>query len=236
MKLVLFDIDGTILHTHGAGKRAIHRALREVFGTTGPEGHRFDGKTDRQIVRELMTLAGHGDDHIDAHMDALLERYVGYLRTELAAETRPPHVYPGVRALLDALEAREDVVLGLLTGNLREGARAKLESAGFDWRRFHVCAFGSDAERRPELPAVARARGEQRLGRPLAGRDVVIIGDTPADVTCGNGIGARGIGVATGKYAEPELRAAGAVATFADLADTRAVIDAIVDEGQARAA
>src|SRR5690349_13246631 len=153
MKLVLFDIDGTILHTHGAGKRAIHRALQEVFGTTGPEGHRFDGKTDRQIVRELMALAGHGDDHIDAHMDALLERYVGYLRNELAAD-RAPHVYPGVREALDALEARDDVVLGLLTGNLREGARAKLERAGFDWHRFKVCAFGSDHERRPELPAV----------------------------------------------------------------------------------
>lgn len=236
MHLVLFDIDGTLLWSDGAGRRAMERALVQAFGSAGDASYRYDGKTDRQIVRELMTLAGHGDDHIDAHMDALLERYVGYLRTELAAETRPPHVYPGVRALLDALEAREDVVLGLLTGNLREGSRAKLESAGFDWRRFHVCAFGSDAERRPELPAVARARGEQRLGRPLAGRDVVIIGDTPADVTCGNGIGARGIGVATGKYAEPELRAAGAVATFADLADTRAVIDAIVDEGQARAA
>jgi phosphoglycolate phosphatase len=235
MKLVLFDIDGTILHTHGAGKRAIHRALQETFGTTGPEGHRFDGKTDRQIVRELMSLAGHGDAHIDAHMDALLDRYVGYLREELAGD-RPPHVYPGVREALDALEAREDVVLGLLTGNLREGARAKLERAGFDWARFHVCAFGSDHERRPELPAVARARGEKRLGRPLAGRDVVIIGDTPADVTCGNAIGARGIGVATGHYEEHELRAAGAVATFADLADTRAVLDAIVGEGHVRAA
>src|SRR5689334_8840776 len=101
MQLVLLDIDGTLLHTHGAGKRAIHRALSEVFGTTGPEGHRFDGKTDRQIVRELMTIAGHGDAHIDANMDALLERYVRYLREELDAAHDPPHVYPGVPALLD---------------------------------------------------------------------------------------------------------------------------------------
>ena len=241
MRLVLFDIDGTILHTHGAGKRAIHRALTEVFGTTGPEGHRFDGKTDRQIVRELMNLAGHGDSHIDANMDELLDRYVRYLREELAAADERPHVYPGVPALLDALESRGDVLLGLLTGNLEEGARAKLESAGFAWERFHVSAFGSDAEHRPLLPAVAQARAEARLGRALRGGDVVIIGDTPADVTCGNAIGARGIGVATGQYEEPELRAAGAVATFADLADTRAVIDAIVGDakvgdGSARAA
>src|SRR5689334_2166418 len=165
MQLVLLDIDGTLLHTHGAGKRAIHRALREVFGTTGPEGHRFDGKTDRQIVRELMTIAGHGDAHIDANMDALLERYVSYLRQELADESHSTHVYPGVHALLDALEARDDVLLGLLTGNLEAGARAKLESAGFDWSRFQVNACGSDAEHRPELPAVAKARGERRLGR-----------------------------------------------------------------------
>ena len=236
MKLVLFDIDGTILHTHGAGKRAVHRALREVFGTTGPEGHRFDGKTDRQIVRELMTLAGHGDAHIDRHMDDLLDRYVRYLRDELESATRPPHVYPGVRPLVDALDARDDVVLGLLTGNLVEGARAKLDVAGFAWERFRVGAFGSDAERRPDLPALAKQRGEAVLGRPIAGGDVVIIGDTPADVTCGTGIGARAIGVATGQYGEEELRVAGAWATFATLAATERVIDAILGQRDVAAA
>jgi phosphoglycolate phosphatase-like HAD superfamily hydrolase len=229
VKLVLFDIDGTILHTHGAGKRAVHRALREVFGTTGPEGHRFDGKTDRQIVRELMTIAGHGDGHIDANMDEMLARYVRYLEHELSVATDAPLVYPGVPVLLDALEAREDVLLGLLTGNLEAGARAKIRSAGFAFERFRVSAFGSDAERRPELPAVAKARGEALLGRRFEGRDVVIIGDTPADVTCGNGIGARAIGVATGQYEEHELAEAGAWATFSTLADTEAVIDAILD-------
>lgn len=227
MKLVLFDIDGTILHTHGAGRRAVHRALREVFGSIGPEGHRFDGKTDRQIVRELMTLAGHGDEHIDARMEPMLDRYVGYLRQELAVAHAPPHVYPGVREVLDALEAREDVLLGLLTGNLEPGARAKIESAGFAWDRFRVGAFGSDHEHRPELPAVARERGERLLGRALRGEDVVIIGDTPSDVTCGNAIGARAIGVATGAYVEEELREAGAWATFCDLADVDAVVRAV---------
>ena len=233
MILVLFDIDGTILHTHGAGKRAVHRALREVFGTTGPEGHRFDGKTDRQIVRELMTLAGHGDAHIDTHMDAMLERYVRYLQHELSVAHAPPHVYPGVPALLDVLEARDDVLLGLLTGNLEQGARAKLDAAGFAWERFRVGAYGSDAERRPDLPAVARARGERVLGRALAGEHVVIIGDTPSDVTCGVGIGARAIGVATGAYDEEDLREAGAWATFCDLADTDAVVRAIVQRDAA---
>src|SRR3954466_6698525 len=106
MRLVLFDIDGTILHTHGAGKRAIHRALREGFGSTGPEGHRFDGKTDRQIVRELMTIVGPGGEHSDANTDAPPSRYVAYLGEELQTAEHAPHVYPGVRELLDALAAR----------------------------------------------------------------------------------------------------------------------------------
>src|ERR687886_271528 len=124
MKLVLFDIDGTILWTDGAGRRAIHRALVEVFGSTGPENHWFDGKTDRQIVRELMRHEGHVDAHIDARMDDLLDRYVTYLEEELVDPRHPPQLLPGVGALLDALEVRADVVLGLLTGNMVAGAGA----------------------------------------------------------------------------------------------------------------
>ncbi|MGH2898277.1 MAG: HAD family hydrolase, partial [Solirubrobacteraceae bacterium] len=156
MKLVLFDIDGTILLTDGAGKRAIHRALTEVFGGTGPDDHRFDGKTDPQIVRELMRIEGHGDDHIDAHMSPLFDRYVEYLRDELREGAKGVRVMPGVHDLIDALDARSDVLLGLLTGNLAEGARAKLASAGIDPARFRVGAYGSDHETRGELPAVAQ--------------------------------------------------------------------------------
>ena len=229
VKLVLFDIDGTILWTDGAGRRAIHRALREVFGTIGPEGHWFDGKTDRQIVRELMGLAGHADAHIDANMDELLSRYVRYLEEELRALPQRPRVLPGIGELLDALEAREDVLLGLLTGNLEDGARVKLEAAGVSFARFRANAFGSDAEQRPLLPAIAKKRAEALLRRELAGRDVVVIGDTPADVTCGREIGARAVGVATGRYSLADLGAHGAHATFESLADTAAVLHAILD-------
>jgi len=137
VKLVLFDIDGTILAGGGAGKRAVTRALIDVFGSAGPADHRFDGKTDRQIVRELMRLEGHDDAHIDARMPALLDRYLAYLDDELRA---PPfaRLLPGVAELLDALEARHDMVLGLLTGNLAAGARAKLAAVGLDPDRFRV--------------------------------------------------------------------------------------------------
>jgi phosphoglycolate phosphatase-like HAD superfamily hydrolase len=230
VKLVLFDIDGTLVWTDGAGRRAIHHALTEVFGATGPADYRFDGKTDPQIVRDLMRMAGHDDGHIDARMRTLFERYVERLRFELRAPGYRPRALPGVFELLAALEARPDVILGLLTGNLAEGARAKLEAVGIEPSRFRVGAFGSDHEHRPSLPEVARRRLRDASGVDVAGRDVVIIGDTPADVTCGSAVGARAIGVATGRYPVDELRRHGAAAVFPDLSDTAAVVAAIVDD------
>ena len=231
MKLVLFDIDGTILLTDGAGKRAIHRALIDVFGGTGPEDHRFDGKTDPQIVRELMRIEGHGDEHIDAHMSPLLDRYVAYLDEELRVGSSGVRVMPGVCELLDVLDARDDVVMGLLTGNLEAGARAKLSSAGIDHTRFRVGAYGSDHETRAELPAVAQRRAREELGLDVRGSDVIVIGDTPADIQCGRGIGARAIGVATGHYSMEELWAHAPVAVFEDLSPTHEVVRVIVDGG-----
>ena len=231
MKLVLFDIDGTILLTDGAGKRAIHRALVEVFGGTGPDDHRFDGKTDPQIVRELMRMEGHGDEHIDAHMSPLLDRYVAYLDEELRVGASGVRVMPGVRVLLDVLDTRDDILLGLLTGNLVAGARAKLGSAGIDPERFRVGAYGSDHETRGELPAVAQRRARDDLGIDVAGPNVVVIGDTPADIACGRGIGARAIAVATGGYTVDELRAHSPAAVFADLSPTADVVNAILADG-----
>lgn len=229
MRIVLFDIDGTLLWSDGAGRRALHTALTEVFGAIGPADHRFDGKTDRQIVRELMRHAGYDDGTIDARMDALLVRYVEALREELAHPDHPPRRFPGVEELLDALERRSDVVLGLLTGNLEAGADAKLRSVGLDPRRFRVNAFGSDHEHRPELPPIAQRRARDLVGADVPGNRVVVIGDTPADLTCGRGIGARAIGVATGRYSVHDLAAHGAHAVFADLTDTGAVVAAIAD-------
>ena len=229
-RLVLFDIDGTLLWTDGAGRRAIHRALIEVFGATGPADHRFDGKTDPQIVRELMRDVGHDDAHIDARLQALFIRYVQCLREELRDPAHPSKPLPGVTDLLDALARRSDVTLGLLTGNLVDGARAKLEAVGIDPDIFVVGAYGSDHELRPALPAIAQRRARARLGVDIAGSDIVVIGDTPADLQCGRDIGVRAIGVATGRYTTDDLAAQGAVAVFADLSDTDAVVRAILDD------
>ena len=230
--LVLFDIDGTILHSGGAGRRAVHRAVEEIFGARPPEHHEFDGKTDPQIVRELMLRVGITAQAIQQRLPRTLARYVDLLGTELGDANHGGEVYPGVVPLLDALEQRDDVLLGLLTGNVRDGARTKLRAVGIDPDRFLVGAFGSDHADRPELPAIARARAEELLGSPVSGRDVVVIGDTPADMGCGRGIGARAIGVATGRYSADELRACGAVAVFEDLTDTAAVMRAIIGGGE----
>jgi phosphoglycolate phosphatase len=228
MRLVLFDIDGTILWTDGAGRRAVHRALAEVFGADIPEGHEFDGKTDPQIVCELMVRAGSQKDEIDEQLARTLGRYVDLLQAELRAIDHGDKVFPGVARLLDTLEAREDVLLGLLTGNVRAGAMAKLSAVGIDPDRFRIGAFGSDHADRPELPAIARRRASELLGREVSGSDVVVIGDTPADVGCGRGIGARAIGVGTGRYSVDDLRRCGAAAVFSDLSDTGAVVQAIM--------
>jgi phosphoglycolate phosphatase len=228
MRLVLFDIDGTLLLSDGAGRRAIHRALREVFGSTGPEDYRFDGKTDPQIVRELMRLDGHTDARIDADMQRLFNRYVQCLGEELRNPRFRPYMLPGVTDLLDELEQRDDVILGLLTGNLEQGATAKLEAVGVDPKRFRVGAFGSDHELRPELPAIARARTLRHLGFDIGGDAMVVVGDTPADLTCGRSLGARAIGVATGRYSTVELSCHDPVAVFEDLSDTASVMRAIV--------
>lgn len=227
-KIVLFDIDGTILWTDGAGRRAVFQALEEHFGATGPGEHRFDGKTDPQIVRELMLHAGIADEDIDQRLDLVLDRYLALLRAELADADHRDHVFPGVRELLEALEARDDVLLGLLTGNIHPGAQAKLTAVGIAPERFLVGAFGSDHHERPELPEIARRRAEHLLGGPVSGRDVVVIGDTPADIACGEAIGARAIGVATGRYSVRELAACNPAAVFADLSDTEAVVRAIL--------
>ncbi|HUQ45950.1 MAG TPA: HAD hydrolase-like protein [Gemmatimonadaceae bacterium] len=227
--VVLFDIDGTILWTDGAGRRAVHRALQEVFGAPPPEGHEFDGKTDPQIVRELMQLAGVSDGHIETGLPHAIARYVELLSAELGAVDHGDKVFPGVAALLDVLEARDDVLLGLLTGNVREGAEAKLTAVGIAPHRFRVGAFGSDHAERPELPAIARGRAEVLMGKQVPGHKVVVIGDTPADMGCGRGIGARAIGVATGRYTMDDLRACDAAAVFPDLSDTAAVMRAIMD-------
>jgi phosphoglycolate phosphatase len=228
-KLVLFDIDGTILLTAGAGRRAIVAAIGEEVGRTSSfERVRFDGKTDPQIVSELLEAAGDRGPHTEERVGGLCRRYVDLLAQELGESSDGTTLMPGVEALLDRLESQDRVVLGLLTGNVAEGATLKLRAAGLNPARFRVGAYGSDAADRTRLPPIAAERARRYFGRVPYGAEVVIIGDTPSDISCGRCIDARAVGVATGAYSVVDLEACGPHAVFADLSDTERVLDAIL--------
>jgi len=225
-RLVLFDIDGTLVSAGGVSARALVAALVETFGTAGSiEGYDYSGKTDPQIVRELMRGAGLDDAAVDARLSLALERY----RTRLAEWIRPADVRPkpGIGSLLEALGTEPDVFLGLLTGNLEPCARLKLEPVGAN-RFFAFGAFGSDHEDRYQLPEVALARALVATGISFRGADTVIVGDSVHDVLCGRPIGVRAVAVATGKTPPERLAAAGADVVVRDFGDTGAGLRAIL--------
>lgn len=195
VRLVLFDIDGTLIRSGGAGVKAFARTAEWDFGIrNGTEKMSFAGRTDTSLVREL--LSAHGltvhRDAINRFLDAYVFRLDEYLRTHAG------HVCPGVPELVAALKSLPTPpMLGLQTGNIRLGAQIKLRHYGL-WEHFVTGGFGDDDEDRDRLVAVGRDRGERLLGRSLAADEVLVVGDTPADVRCGRAIGARVLAVATG--------------------------------------
>ncbi|MSR22063.1 MAG: HAD family hydrolase [Gemmatimonadetes bacterium] len=224
-RLVLFDIDGTLV-SGGPAKEAFHCALLEVFGTAGPiQEWEFSGKTDPQIARELLTEAGIEGDRIDSGFPHLWARYLAELEARLPS--LPPRTLPGVVALLIQLDSAEGTALGLVTGNVAEGARLKLAAAGLgSW--FAVGAYGSDHESRDELPGIALRRAKDRWGVHFPARDVVVIGDTPRDVDCGRRHGARTVAVATGRFSPEVLEKSGPDVVLRDLGDTGRALEAIL--------
>ena len=227
MKLVLFDVDGTLLTASGAGRRALDQALREVYGTAGPiEAYDFRGGTDPQIIRDLLKLAGLGEEAIAAGEAALYRRYEALLESEVG-DGRGVTVYPGIRELIETLHARADAVVGLLTGNIEAGARIKLRPTGL-WPRFRLGAYGSDHADRTRLPQVAATRAQALLGRPFHGIDTVIIGDTPRDINCARAFGATAIAVATGWHSADDLAAHRPDHVFAAFSDQAAALAAIL--------
>jgi phosphoglycolate phosphatase-like HAD superfamily hydrolase len=229
MRLVLFDIDGTLLSSEGIGRTAMRRALGSIFGSPGNPAYRYDGKTDRQIVRDVMRLEGHSDEYIDSQMEKLIETYLEGLRENAKSGNFNVRPLEGVAELLDALEPREDVVLGLLTGNVETGARTKLIAAGINPDRFRINAFGSDHEHRPELPAIAQRRASEKLGLDIERGRMIVIGDTPADIACGRSLGAKAIGVASGHYTVEQLLEHDPYAVFPSLANTQQLLESIVN-------
>jgi len=213
--VLLFDVDGTLITTAGVGRRALERAFAVRCGTAAPlDGIRFDGMTDRAIVRAA--LAAHGaPGPAEPAIDAILADYVALLEDEVARSDRLA-LHPGVAAALEAAASWPDVALGLGTGNIRAGARIKLTRVGIH-ERFAFGGFGCDHEERTELLRIGAARGAAWLGVGLADCRIVVIGDTPRDVLAGRAIGAEVVGVATSRFDVHDLRTAGATAAFNDL-------------------
>jgi phosphoglycolate phosphatase len=224
-KLVLFDVDGTLISAGRAARESIVAALRSVLGWEGSsDGNDFSGKTDPQILRELV-LEAVGSERFESTLGAVLDRYVEELERRLRPEAVVPK--PGVARLLARLEGEPDVTLGLLTGNIERGARLKLKPPGFN-RYFSFGAFGDDSADRYSLPAIAVGRARERTGREFAGRSIVIIGDSVHDVACGRSVGARAIAVATGPTAPEKLAAERPDFLFADFSDVDAAAEAIL--------
>ncbi|HEX5214696.1 MAG TPA: HAD hydrolase-like protein [Vicinamibacterales bacterium] len=219
--LVLFDIDGTLIHTARAGLRGMNAAFRRLHGRDHAlDGVSFAGRTDRAIAADVFRNVGL--EPTDAAIVALRDAYLEDLRIEMARPVADPGgVFPGVPGLLDALEARDDVAVGLLTGNFAGGAAIKL--GHFDlWRRFAFGAFGDDHHDRRDLVPVALTRARE-LGYAVDAASTVIIGDTPLDIDCAHAHGARAIAVATGPFTPAQLAHADLVVETLEAVDAAAV-------------
>jgi phosphoglycolate phosphatase len=215
-RLLLWDIDGTLLTSSGAGMRALETALTKVFGLTGSLADiEYAGRTDRWILRQVFAKF---------HLPASEENFARYF--EAYVQELPDHlarggsrVLPGVLALIEEAARRPDIAQGLLTGNLRRGAEAKL--GRFDlWRHFPFGAFADDSEDRCQLGPHALARASLHYGgASFAPEQVWVIGDTPHDIACGRAIGASTLAVATGNFSVDDLKAHQPTAVLADLSD-----------------
>lgn len=230
--VLLFDIDGTLVTTGGAGRRAMSRAFSRTHGRPEALAHiALDGMTDRLIVRQ--GLVGIGVEASERAIDAVLAAYLEVLPEECAqVEPERYRVHRGMREAI-AVASQSGAAIGLGTGNIRAGARIKLERVELD-ATFGFGGFGCDAEPRAELIRIGAERGAAVLGMPLASCRVVVIGDTPKDVAAAREIGAECIGVGTGRYSPKALLESGASWAFADLSAPGA-LDALLERNAGRA-
>jgi phosphoglycolate phosphatase len=224
-KLILFDIDGTLVLTGGAGGRAMARAFEDVFGLKNELGSlSMAGRTDAWIVAQMASV--HGLESSAAKAACFHETYIAHLREEIHKPGPQKGVLPGVRDVLETLKEDPRVHLALLTGNFERGAQIKLEY--FDlWKYFECGAFGDVAHDRNSLLGTAIERVEISCGVSVRAGDVTIVGDTPLDVAVAVAGGARSVAVATGSYDRDALEKSGADVVLEDLRDVKASLGAM---------
>jgi phosphoglycolate phosphatase-like HAD superfamily hydrolase len=228
--LALFDIDGTLVDTAGAGRAGLIASFRSVFGFDDVAGAaarvRFDGKTDPKIIADIAREIGLAAGEAEARYAEFQGAYLDALRAHLALPNPRRRVLPGVRPLLELLAARPDVVLGLVTGNVEEGARVKLDAFGLN-PYFIDGGFASDHPERSEIARIAHQKLSRRAGFRFPIERVIIIGDTELDVACAKANGFRAIAVASGGSSREHLEAARPDALLGDLTDMDAVLVAM---------
>jgi len=222
-KLLLFDIDGTLLASGGAGVRALTEAAREYFNSPELSGIEVAGRTDTSIAHQLFAL--HGREFTPTAVTAFTDLYLAHL-ARLLPVTKGS-LLPGIIPLLEALRARPDCVLALLTGNLVRGAELKLAHYGI-WHFFEFGAYADDHHDRNALGPVARARAFDKHGHTFPAERIFILGDTPHDIACARAIDARAIAIATGAFTRAQLAAYSPDFLFEDLSDLSAVL-AVLD-------
>lgn len=218
----LFDIDGTLITTGGVGRLAIENAFQNLYGRADVfQSISFAGMTDRAIVRAgLMAI---GRKPTEADIDEAIAAYVAVLESEVSrADAAKYRVHAGIDTALDEVHARGNSAIGLGTGNIRAGARVKLERVSL-FQRFAFGGFGCDHEDRAELIRIGAERGAKALDTPRESCRVVVIGDTPKDVAAARAIGAESIGVGTGPFTPADLMACGATYACRDLAEPGAL-------------
>ncbi len=220
-KLVLFDIDCTLVNTGGAGSRALGLIFEDLFSIEGAfKDIRMAGKTDPAIIREGLKL--HGICSSDGIFEKCKNMYLEKLKSEMGT-SKKRRVLPGIKSILEALSLDDSVVLGLLTGNMEEGAQIKLGEMGlFDY--FKLGAYGSDSDNRNELLNFALTRYENLTGESLETHQAMVIGDTPKDIECSKPFGSTAVAVATGPYSTEELAAHEPDYLFKDLSDTESFL------------
>ena len=222
-RLHLFDIDGTLITSGGAGEVALCKAMRTRFGVEEDlSGILLAGATDALIAHAL--LKRHGIEDTTENIAALLDSYLLHLDQSMSSHVGM--VLPGILPLLEALKEHSGSVLALLTGNLRRGAEIKLTHYGV-WDYFEFGAYADDHRDRNELGKIAQIRACERHGAPFAPGQIFVIGDTPKDIECGRAIGARTVAIATGIYTCKDLAEHAPDFLFADLSDTPAVLKAL---------
>ena len=222
MKLLLFDIDGTLIRSSSAGRAALTYALTQVFGTAGPiDSYKFGGKTDPRIITDLMLAAGIEQKTIDANLPAVYDVMTAQGRETFTEKGIVP--CPGIPALLKSLRQRDDVVLGLVTGNIVSTAPLKLKAGGIDPTQFRVGAFGSDNIDRNRLPSIAMVRARELTGHSFNGNNTVVIGDTPADILCARAGKTTAVAVASGWHAASTLAKYRPDYLLEDLKDTKVI-------------